>query len=80
MSSGMSSFSEWRENSGKTQSVVAGDLGISQAYLSRILAGASQPSMGLAIKIAAYTDGDVPVGAWPKFEAFMALANGQAAE
>jgi 3,4-dihydroxy 2-butanone 4-phosphate synthase/GTP cyclohydrolase II len=51
-------LSEWLINSGKSQSELARTLGITQGRVSQIIAGA-QPSLELAIKIAAATGGEV---------------------
>lgn len=64
----MGSFSEWHAASGKTQCDVANDLGISQAYLSRLLSGSAHPSLDLAALIQTYSNGKVHVGDWPKFK------------
>lgn len=50
---------EWRTSRGLTQRLFAEQLGISQATLSKIECGASQPTRQTAKRIEAATDGEV---------------------
>lgn len=51
-------LSDWLANNGKSQTELARVLGITQGRVSQIIAGA-QPSLELAVKIAAVTNGQV---------------------
>lgn len=48
----------------ETKGEFAKRIGVSQPYLSNLLAGRSYPSLALAFDIEAATDGRVPVSAW----------------
>lgn len=51
-------------DSGKSQTFWAERLGISRSYLSDILAGNKTPSLALAVRIQAETEGRVTCESW----------------
>jgi len=53
-----------------TQTRLAGRLGVSQATISRLLSGKSQPSAELARRIEDETGGAVRAYDWPAYSAF----------
>ena len=62
MHSGRSLLRAWRERSKQDQRTLARSLGISDGYLSQILAGHRRPKLELLMKIEALTG--VPVSSW----------------
>lgn len=54
-----------REDAGRSQSAIAGAAGIAQSYLSRIEAGAAEPSLTALLSIAAALGADVGVRVFP---------------
>ena len=52
----------------------ADDFGISRPYLYALLDGSRQPSIDVAVRIAAATKGAVPVSAWPNVAAVLRAA------
>lgn len=57
----------------------AARIDVSAAYLSQLAAGDRQPGRAVARRIAAETDGAVPVEAWPNIAAMIRELNGDAA-
>ena len=57
-------LSEWLEREGMLPSHFAIAVGVSAATISRIVAQGKTPSLRVALKIEAATNGDIPVTAW----------------
>lgn len=56
-----------KANPGKTIAEWAECFGISRPYLYALVDGTRRPSLDVAKRIAAATDGSVPITAWPNF-------------
>lgn len=54
-----------KANPGKTHAEWAECFGISRPYLYALVDGSRQPSLDVAKRIAAATDGSVPITSWP---------------
>ena len=52
--------------SGLTQHEWSRRLGVSKGHLSQLVSGSKKPSLDLALRIAAMTDGAVPVESWAR--------------
>ena len=61
---GMENLARYITGAQISKSEFARDVGISAPYLSQILGGIRRPSLDVALRIAAATDGNVPVEAW----------------
>ena len=60
----MKAFRAWVEATGWSQKELAEALGVSQAHVSRILAGRRVPSDRLKVRIAEKSGGAVPASDW----------------
>ena len=47
-----------------TREQAAGELGVTRQYLDRVCRGVNRPSLLLAVKIAKFTRGAIPVEDW----------------
>jgi len=63
----------------KTMAEWANDLGVSRPFLYGLLDGNRQPSIKVAKRINAATDGMVPITAWPNIRAVLDAAKDDAA-
>lgn len=59
----MSTLSQYLKTSGKTQSALASEIGVSQAYIAKLCAS-GVPSLQVAVAIAKATDGAVSAESW----------------
>lgn len=55
---------QWMENNGKSDAWLAGRVGVSRPFISRIRRGERQPSLPVALKLAAQTE--LPVATFIK--------------
>ena len=59
----------WVEAHGWTRQQLADELGIVRGSVDRLCNGLRRPSLDLALKIEALTEGEVPVSYWAKVPA-----------
>lgn len=57
-------LSHWLDQAGMTREQAAGELGVTRQYLDRVCRGVNRPSLLLAVKIAKFTRGAIPVEDW----------------
>lgn len=60
----MNELARWAARTGRSQQALAEELGVSQAHVSRLLAGQRTPSDRLKVRVAAVTGGEVPPESW----------------
>lgn len=74
----MMTLSQYLEAQKLTQAGFAARLGVPQATVSKLASGHRFPSVDTAKRIAAATDGAVPITAWPNLAAVIEAAQGGA--
>jgi len=66
----MMTLNQYLEAKKLTQAQFAGQIGATQATVSKLCKGRS-PSLGLAVRIQNETGGNVPISAWPNIAAVL---------
>lgn len=60
----MTPFGDWLARHRVTEIAAGAALGIGRAHVSKIARGLTLPSLLVAARIEAYTDGEVPMQSW----------------
>jgi transcriptional regulator with XRE-family HTH domain len=73
---GMEQLKSYLDKTGATLREFGRDARISASFLSEITSGLKNPSLPVALRIQAATNGAVPLSAWPNLKAVADAVNG----